>query len=222
MENRTVLETSRFVSRSAEPKAKAAVSSRRRSKENKSHDSFGAGFLVARLGVCALLLCGVIAVKLAGDTKTLEAVSAYTEPNATESEERLGRLKFVDLPSVIDVFAPSRAAVLPAKCEGFELKNDGFDLELLVEPGEEAVSPASGKVSEIGADDNLGRFVSIAASDDTVFTVYGLKELCVEAGQPVRQRARLGAAEGERLIVRITRAGRPIEPAEYFGLGASG
>ena len=222
MENRTVLETSRFVSMSAKPKAKAAVSSRRRVAQSHSRVGFSAGFLMARLGVCALLLCGVIAIKLAGDTKTLEAVSAYTEPNATETDDRLGRLKFVDLPSVIDVFAPSRAAVLPAESMGFELKNDGFDLELLVSPGEEAISPASGKVSEIGTDETLGRFVSVSADDDTVFTVYGLKELCVEAGQPVKQRARLGAAEGGRLTVRVTRAGRPLEPAEYFGLGVSG
>ena len=221
-ENRKILKTSGFVSR-AEPSAQRRPSALRSAESGNGRERSGAGYLIARLGICALLLCGVIAVKLAGDDETLAVIGSYTSVYDEEKEEeRLGRLKFVDLPSVIDVFAPQKAAVLPAVSAGFELVNDGFDLILAVNSGAEVVSPVQGRVFDSGVDPELGGYVSVHADDDCIFTVYGVENVSVERDQPVRRLAKLGEVSLSRLTVRITKAGRPVSPAEVFSLGRSG
>lgn len=212
---RKEIETSAFVTSVAERPSRP-VPRRKRPARRVGY----AGFLAARLGICALLLCGVIALKLSGDTRSL-AVFGSAAPDGRESDEdeRLGRLRFVELPSIIDVFAPSQRAILPCEAVSYSIGNDGLDLILRAETGADVRSPVNGKVADIGFDEILGDYVGVSADEDTVFTIYGLGEISVERGQPIVQDARIGSLESDTLTVRIFRSGRPISPAELLSLG---
>ena len=220
---KTVLETTGFVSKSCAGRFPAHVYRRagRASERNeKPAKSRGAAYLLIRLGVCALCLCGVLGLKLKGDEKTLAVIGGLTgSDGADEGEERLGRLRFVELPSIIEVFAPSKEPLLPVNAAEIRIADDGTRLILTTDSGAEVLSPVSGSVKAVGEDDSLGRYVTVAADGDTEFTVYGFAEVAVEKGQPVRVKQRLGSLEGSEAEVRVYKGGRPVSPAEIFGLG---
>ncbi len=227
--DKTLLETTDFISRSfGGSKALPAHVYRRAGAESagsaKSRRRGGSAYLIIRLAVCAVCFCGVLGLKLKGDEKALAVISDLTsgQDNEGRDEDRLGRLKFVELPSIIEVFAPSKAALLPVNPYEIQTADDGRTLILKTDEGAAVLSPADGVVRGTGEDEALGRYVTVAASGDMEFTVYGFSEIFVENGQPVKQKQRLGALEGGEASVRVYRNGRPIEPADLFGVGKAG
>lgn len=220
IEDNAVIQTTEFVSRSCGGAARPKGGASPRSKHSRRRrDHPGAAYFLIRLGVCAAIFCGVLAVKLHGDDEAIAVIGkAAFDDEAGSEEETLGRLKFVELPSIIDVFAPSDKAVLPANASSYSVEEEGRALVLSVNAGESAVSPAAGRVLDVGESEELGGFVSISVSDDISFTVSGLRSVGVERGQPVKQRQKLGEA-GEKLTVRVYEAGRPIDPETFFSMG---
>lgn len=188
-----------------------SISSRR-----SAGNRFGAGFLIVRLAICAVCFGAVIALKLRGGGEALEAVSAAVNSTpSTETEEKLGRLKFIDLPSIIEVFAPSSDPISPVEFTSAKLEDDGLTLVLEAAPRSPVVCPAAGKVTNIGVEDGV-RFVTVLAANDIEFTLSGLAEVCVDKGQPVAQRQQIGPLADGGLSVRVYRSGRPILPGDYF------
>lgn len=180
----------------------------------------GAAYLLIRLGVCAVCFCGILGLKLKGDDRTIAVIGEIAENGAAGSAaDQLGRLKFVELPSIIDVFAPSDSAVLPVDALRFELGDENELLMLTAASGAEIVSPSDGTVRAIGEDEDLGRYIRIAAEGDVEYTVYGLGELRVENGQPVKQRQTLGTSAGSSIAIRASKSGRPIDLAGLFDVG---
>ncbi len=186
--------------------------------------SFNAAYFLVRLGICALIFGGIAVIRIRGDADKLAGLfGTESESGVSQSErERLGRLRFVELPSIIEVFAPSKEAVLPANANGFELISDNTDLILSVRSGAPVDSPTAGTVKDVGEDASLGRYVRVAADNDMEFEVYGLSEISVERGQPVKQGQRLGLSESEKLTVRAYKSGRPLDLSKVFGLGKAG
>lgn len=183
--------------------------------------SQGAVFLLVRLGICALLFCGVVALKLSDSESSRAVLSVLGAASGDEAERdtRLGRLRFVEIPSIISVFAPSDRPRLPVETQNRSLASDDTLLVLEASAGDKAYSPAAGLVKSVGTDAALGAFACIKTKDDTEFFVYGLKEIAVEKDQPVTQNSVLGTAENGRVCVRVYQNGRPLYPAELFGLG---
>ena len=227
-----VLETTGFVScgigsrragRAASP-TERKYRSAKNAKRGGSHN--GAGYLLLRLGVCAACFCGILGLKLKGDPAALAVMGNIAENNGSgkgrAAEEQLGRLKFVDLPSIIDVFAPSDKAVLPAYALSFELSDENGLLKLVTTAGSDIVSPAEGRVRLVGEDEKLGRFVSVITEEDAEFTLYGFDVIDAEQGQPVKQRQKLGEAKDSSVFVRATKSGRPIDLEKLFDLGKAG
>lgn len=224
MDEKTILETSEFVS-SPYPGADRRISYRpreRAGKKGRSEKMSGnAKFFLIRLGVCAAIFGTVLALKLSKNDKAIAVIGELTDNKRTDEdneETRLGKLRFVDLPSIIEVFAPARGAQLPVTAKGYDPDADG-GLRLAASSGAEVVSPLDGKVAAVGIDDTLGRYVSIKTDDDREFTLLGLGSAEVEKGQPVSRGQRIGSLAGDTLSVRVYSGGRPVDAAEVFGLG---
>ena len=214
-----LLETTAFYTKPARLEIRPKPRSEWNSTKQVRKGSSGMGYLLMRLGVCALVLCGVLAVKFSGDREALAVVGEmFTEEDDRSEEERLGRLKFVELPSIIDVFAPSKSPVLPTESIVFVTRNEGHELLISVEQGAEVFSPVEGRIRSVGDDNEKGRFIVVAAKDDVNYTVYGIDEVNVEEGQPVKQRQKLGSSAAETITVSADRSGRPLEILDVFGL----
>ena len=222
MEDKTILETTGFVS---EPIFTGGRRYRtapvRRESGRRKRLSGNAKYLLVRLAVCAAVFAAVLGLKLGKNEKAIAVLGELTEGADTEDaaeEKRLGKLRFVDLPSIIDVFAPSKSFLMPVEATGYDPDAEG-GLKLVSASGAEVVSPFRGKVANVGIDDSLGRFVAIITDADVEIELYGLASVDAEKGQPVERGQRWGALSGGVLTVRVYSGGRPMDAAEVFGLG---
>lgn len=192
-----------------------------RSTEKRKHKSGSTAFLLVRIGICALLLCCALALKLSGGNDALAVMGVRSSDEEAGEDDTLGQLKFVELPSIIDVFAPSDYAAVPVASARTEAANEGFELIMHASVGESVISPSEGTVRSVSEDGALGRCVSVAGPDDTEFVIYGFETVEVEKGQPVKIRQKLGEAGGD-ITVRVYRAGRPVDAASVFGIADAG
>ncbi|MBO6060832.1 MAG: M23 family metallopeptidase, partial [Clostridia bacterium] len=218
--NETVSDNTSLVGFTSKPYRKAEVRSRdhnTRSTCRNDKKRSGAGYLLVRLGICAVCFGAVLALKLKGDTEALAVIGSVTELSSERpSTDSIGRLKFVDLPSIIEVFAPSKANLLPVESGSFMTDDEGITLRLESVPGSNVISPAAGRVLRVGSDDIHGPYVVVLTSEDIEFELYGVDSIAVEAGQPVAQRQVLGKLSGSELTVRIFKSGRPVPPTDIF------
>ena len=181
----------------------------------------GGIYLAVRLGVCVLLFCCVLTLKLANTEKSRAALGFVAEVLGEEAdpETRLGRLRFVQIPSIIDVFAPSEGPALPVAATGFSLMQDDTLLALTSEKGQSVTSPAVGLCGSVGRDELLGGFVSVRTGADAEYFVYGIEDIRVEKDQPLTKSSILGSASGGSVYVRVYKSGRPVDPSQEFDLG---
>lgn len=197
---------------------RAARSPARPGPRPEKKERMGRVYLGLRLFVCALLLMGAIGLKLKGEEGALAVMGEPDYENGEEdrSEETMGRLKFVSLPSIAEVFAKKPAALMPCEAVGTE-RISSSELAFLTERGTELVSPVSGRVEETGGEGE-GAFVRIAAEDGSEFTLTGVSESALETGRPVGAGQRIGLAFSSRILVRVAKNGLPVDPAAVFGL----
>ena len=179
-------------------------------------------FILIRLGVCAAAFMGILGIKLAVGGGVLAAANDISDKRdtGTNTEESLGKLKFVELPSIIEVFAPSDAAVLPAAVLSFEMTEEG--VTLVTTAGAEVVSPVDGSIRDVGEDRTLGKYITVSADGDIELVLYGFGDIDVEKGQPVRKRQKLGTTLGSALSIKAFRAGRPIDVSDILDFGKAG
>ena len=196
-------------SRSAAPEPKAGTSRQGQARV----------YLLIRLGVCVFLFCGVMALKLAGSSGA-EALAVLSRSIGEETEpdtENLGRLRFVQIPSIAQVFSHSKTPAFPAEYSAVSILEEGSLMRLTVAENERVTSPCPGSVRLIGRDESLGGYVVVAAGQDTEYFVYGVGDIAVEVGQPIAQGSILGYAENGTVCVSVRQNGRPLDIGEIFG-----
>ncbi|MBQ3938032.1 MAG: M23 family metallopeptidase [Clostridia bacterium] len=180
-------------------------------------------FAVFLAAVCAFSLFFALELSrsdLSGETLAVLASAAQSDPGEESGEERLGRLKLIEMSNFIEVFAPTDSPILPlAMDSGFV--NDDLTAKIYAAAGSEVFSVLAGTVRSVQAGtDGAGGIVTVAHSGDIEVTYYGLDTVLVERGQPLLQRTVLGTLRGDVLYIRVTKAGRPVDPLEFLGVRA--
>lgn len=132
-----------------------------------------------------------------------------------------GRLQLVQLPSILTVFAPSDTPIRPVQSDSVIVDNDSMIAKIYAGEGTPVLSALDGTVKTVSFDEGLGGSLTVFSSDDIEITYYGLRDICVERGQPVVQRSILGNMQRDYICVKITKAGRPIDPFDFFGIKAN-
>ena len=185
----------------------------RRCKRHEEH-SAGASML-AKMGIC-LLLCGLTlgAKAVYSDRDIAETTASLAERAEDIGGEYLGKLRFVELPGIIQVF--SRDSRLSLNISGAVYQSsDGGTLMTVSNAADKAVqSPGSGKIKNVekGA-------VELWTEGDIMISMDGFSELWVEEGQPVSRGDTLGIG-GDSLSIRAYKGGRPMEADKLFDIGA--
>lgn len=224
MDENGVLKTTEFVSRGyGEGRRRRLPPAYVPKKKGAKRELPAAGFLLIRLGICAAAFTLLLGLKLSGNDEALSVIGDLTERKNGDGQEEdaSGRLRFVSLPSIIEVFSPSSGPVMPVSALSFDADESG-GLSIVAPVGSEVISPAGGRIKSVGIDPDLGKYVSVITDGDMEFAVYGFDEVSVEEGQPVRVRQKLGTVKGSAVTVRAWKNGRPIDLAELFGLGKAG
>ena len=135
----------------------------------------------------------------------------------SELDDMLGKLKFVELPGILEVFSSSGKLQPPIEANESESLRDSTLLALTAGQEQNVFACLDGSVKETGADKDLGNYVRIVASDDKELFLYGLSSISVEVGQPLLKSDYVGSIEaGEKLYVGLLIQGQPENPAAYF------
>lgn len=180
------------------------------------------------LGCCTAGFMLLFVFKIIGGTSMPDVIAAMRElTNAGneqeeqgEAEEAPGRLKLVQLPSIIEVFSPSDSPILPLAFDRAIVEDTSLIAKLYAPSGTEVVSMLAGTVKSVSVDEELGGCVVVQSEGDIEIYYYGLNNISVEDGQPVLQNSTLGSVANDIICLRVFERGRPIDPLDFLGIAA--
>lgn len=182
--------------------------------------------ILVKAGLCAAVCAGVLFLNWARTTDAdLTSVSGLRQALDSagneirmEIDDTLGRLHFVQLPSILEVFSSSLRPELGVTYESAKLDDESLRVTLTLQEAQQLHAPAACKVKDMGEDEALGSYVRLALLEaDQEVVYYGLSDISVEAGQQLAVKDSLAQAQGS-LIVAVYSAGRPMDPLAYFGI----
>lgn len=194
----------------------------RRKKSRRAGKEVYAGSVMAKLGLCAAAGLLVLALNV------FELAPGLLDDNARavmeaemQADETLGKLQFVELPGAISVFAPaSEPFSLPVSCDVLHVEQGDTLTVINCTPAATVVAAADGEVRGVGTDGAFGDYVRLAHADGLETLYYGLSQIAVEEGQPVRAKDTLGTLSKSGVLgMQVLREGRPVSAAAYFDIG---
>ncbi|NCB30753.1 MAG: hypothetical protein EOM66_05030 [Clostridia bacterium] len=186
-----------------------------------------AGGILVKAGLCAAVCAGVLFLRWAEsqDNAVIPTVSLQqvlddigVDAQGTDFDDTLGRLRFVELPSIIEVFSTSAKPDLGVDYESANLDEESLLATFILDHAQQIHVPAACKVKEVGEDPSLGIYIRLSLTEaDNEVVYYGLSEIVVEEGQQLATKDTLAQAEGS-FVLAVYSAGRPANPLAYFGL----
>ena len=191
----------------------------------KNYSASRANGILVKTGICAAICAGVLLLRWAqtpgadvSASGLRQALDDAGDTIGTEIDETLGRLRFVELPSIIEVFSSNIRPDLGVSYDNAMLDEESLLATINLSTAQQLCAPATCKVKETGEDQALGSYVRLSLLDkDQELVYYGLSDISVEEGQLLAVKDSIAKAEG-RLVLALYSAGRPTDPLAYFGL----
>lgn len=177
--------------------------------------------LVAKVGVCVLACAFMLALK-GLDNPVAEQVVAGVKVavnDETDFNEMFGKLQFVELPETLEVFSNSDKLALPVSAPAQPVGSEQEYVLWEGIPDTTVLAAAAGQIRAVSEDDVLGKYVRIQHDNNLETIYYGLAEISVEQGQPIKKFDTLGiTGEEGTLCVYVMLDGKPQSPGEYMDL----
>lgn len=184
--------------------------------------TYGTSMLV-KIGVCCAAAALVLLIKISSENKQspMTTLENTVVTNEEELDDQLGKLKFVELPGIIEVFSSSDRDMIRLEIASCELIQDNTLLKLVSKEDQTVFIQADCVVKKTGNDPLYGAFAVLDMGDDTELTVYGLSEFSIEEGQPLSSGDELGGILAKMTFyASVKTAGRPVDPAAYLHMDA--
>lgn len=179
-----------------------------------------AGSMLAKIALCMAVLLSVVAVQaflLNGENRAVEADAAGSGEAPAETDDVLGRLRFVNAGGVRSVFSVSQRWSAPVTVKNASLVNDGTLVCISARAGERVCLPAMGEVASVASDPTLGDYVRIAHGGDLESVYYRLDGIRVEEGQPLQVGDVLGKVPSDGVLyVAVLQGGERLDPSGYL------
>lgn len=187
----------------------------------------GSSGLLLLLGVCTsafMILFALQIIRTDYAPDALAVIRSVMNNSNDDDDERaddtLGKLQLVQLPSILEVFAPSNSPIPPLAMSNAVVDEESYTAKIYAPAGTLVTSALAGTVKSVVPGDTLGGCVVVSHADDIEVYYYGLGEILVERGQPILQNSSIGTLSGEILYFRVTKAGRPLDPFDFLGIKA--
>lgn len=171
------------------------------------------GSMLAKIGICGLLAGLVLLSEFADNVLT-----SYNTVQNTEDigGDYLGKLRFVELPGIIQVFSSDSRFRISTEYETYQLNNDETILTVNGLSSNEFASPADGTVKTV-INQNDKTKIELSLDGDIVLNFSAIGETAVEEGQPIKRGDTLYTAI-ESIDISMTKEGRPVNPSDYFDM----
>ncbi len=203
---------------------KPAGSMGKRSDYDKAEEDRKATALMIKLGVCAAVCVLALGLRLINTPTTVQLAQDVRQVITTEIDvdETIGKLKFVDGEAVADdgaamVFG-SLNVTLPVQGEVREQfgENGSSGVVFACTQGAAGVACADGVVEALGMDETRGQYVRLRHAAGLETFLYGLAEVAVEQGQPLKSGDILGKSAGDSLYFEARVNGAPQDPLALY------
>jgi len=171
------------------------------------------GSMLAKIGICGLLAGLVMLSEFADNVLT-----SYNTVQNTEDigGDYLGKLRFVELPGIIQVFSSDSRFRISTEYETYQLNNDETILTVSGISSKSFASPADGTVKTV-INQNDKTKIELSLDGDIVLSFSAIGETAVEEGQPIKSGDTLYTAI-ESIDISMTKEGRPVNPSDYFDM----
>lgn len=174
------------------------------------------GSMLAKIGICGLL-AGLVMLSEVADNAVLTETSYNTVQNTEDiGGDYLGKLRFVKLPGIIQVFSSDSRLRIGAEYNGYQLNADETVLTVSGISSKSFASPADGTVKTLTYQNDKA-IMELSVDGDMVISFAASGETAVEEGQPVKSGDTLYTAI-ESVDISMTKEGRPVNPTEYFDM----
>ncbi|MEG1547749.1 MAG: hypothetical protein RR232_01660 [Clostridia bacterium] len=191
--------------------------------KNRSTTQDNAGFssMFIKIGICAAVCALVLVIKLIDDS----AMTIYNSADSgtaidEEFDESLGKLKFVALPGILDVFAPDGKLQLGFEYDSKKVLDDNSALCIFASKVQNIPIPVDCVVKEVSNIAETCVSVSITTEDDIEIVYRGLSKAAVEEGQRLTSGDTLGQSGENTLTIQVYLQGRPCDPMEVFDIAS--
>ncbi len=177
-----------------------------------------------KLGVCAAVCVMALGLRLINTPATVQLAQDVRQAITTEIDvdETIGKLKFVDGDAVADdgtamVFG-AMEVTLPVQGEVREQfgENGSNGVLFACTQGASGVACADGVVEALGTDEARGQYVRLRHAAGLETFLYGLAEVAVEQGQPLKSGDILGKSAGDSLYFEARVNGAPQDPLALY------
>ncbi len=180
--------------------------------------------LMIKLGVCAAVCVMALGLRLINIPATEQLAQDVKQAITTEIDvdETIGKLRFVDGDVVADdgtamVFGALNVT-LPVQGEVREQfgENGSSGVLFACTEGAAGVACADGVVEALGTDEIRGQYVRVRHAAGLETFLYGLAEVAVEQGQPLKSGDILGKSAGDSLYFEARVNGAPQDPLALY------
>ena len=180
---------------------------RQKQKQQKSDSDFRSAGL--KIGICVFLCIVLCIVNLTIDKGKSTILSSSDDAGT-------GKLRFVELPGIIEVFAGGDRLTMPIGSYTKATINDDNLVTFTCEPNAAVVTCSSGTVKAVGEDKTLGNYVIILHGDIETY-YYGLGYITVEERQIINTLDTLGLVSHKGVLYfKVCKNGRAQNPTEYL------
>ncbi|MBQ3551984.1 MAG: M23 family metallopeptidase [Clostridia bacterium] len=173
----------------------------------------GLGSMVTKLAICAtavMLVLGICAVN---------AISASGDELEDTDEGLFGRLKFVSIPGIIDVFGSIGEMEAPVSYTNVELMQNGMLARFISTENAQVYCVKDGVVIAVSEDPLLGNYVTVMHDDDISTTYYGLGSVRCEINQPLKRKDSIGSLGSiPSLYFKIVKQGEIQQITDYIDI----
>ncbi|MBR5292763.1 MAG: hypothetical protein IKU32_07635 [Clostridia bacterium] len=174
------------------------------------------GSMLAKIGICGLLAGLILLADYTDKSKIMEVSSSIEEKTEDIGGDYLGKLRFVELPGIIQVFSSDAILRIDAAYKEYRLNEDKTILTISGISSENFASPATGTVKTLSVQ-NDNTLIDLSMDGDIVISFYAKGKSTVEEGQPIKSGDTLYSFI-DTVDISMTKGGRPVNPAEYFDL----
>lgn len=174
------------------------------------------GSMLVKIGICSLLAGLVLLSDFAGNAQIMETSSSTTHNTEDIGGDYLGKLRFVELPGIIQVFSSDARLRIGAEYNGYQLNADETVLTVSGISSKSFTSPADGTVKTLTYQNDKA-IMELSVDGDMVISFAASGETAVEEGQPVKSGDTLYTAI-ESVDISMTKEGRPVNPSDYFNM----
>ncbi len=173
--------------------------------------------MLAKMGICILLAGLVLLSDFMGSKQTLLEVSSDIAKGTEDiGGDYLGKLRFVELPGMIQVFSSDAKLRIDTEYDSWQLNEEKTEMTINGIAGKALASPADGTIKNVSADNEITN-LELSMDGDVVLCLSACGESVVEEGQPIKAGDTLFKSI-ESVEIKVIKSGRPMDPTEYFDM----